>query len=101
MARIVVCGICLAHAWHTSANVQTWPTAGLWTRTSNVVPAHCTRASWREHCALPQVHAVWGRMVARRACALAWSAAKRRRLAVSFERAGIRHAALLQVTDTV
>lgn len=96
-----MCGMCRAQAWHTSARVQTWPTAGLWTRTSSAEPAHWTRVSWRVHCALPQLQVALGRRPASRPWALMCSAANRRMLAVSFERGGILHAAVLQVTDTV
>ncbi|MFE1789305.1 hypothetical protein ACFW7J_13085 [Streptomyces sp. NPDC059525] len=73
----------------------------MWTRTSRLLPEQWTRASWRAQWALPQLQAALGRALARRPWALMCSAAKRRMLASSFERGGIRHAAVLQVTDTV
>ncbi|PJN14646.1 hypothetical protein CG724_33780 [Streptomyces sp. CB02120-2] len=101
VARMVRCGMLRAQAWQASARLQTWPTAGLWTRTRRLGPAQWTRSSWRAHWALPQLQAALGRAPARRPWALACSAAKRRMLAASFERGGIRHAAVVQVTDTV
>lgn len=91
-----------AQPWQISARVQTWPTAGLWMRTRSGAPVQEALVSWwKPHSAARQAHAAWGRTVASRACARTCSAANRRMADVSLERGGMRHASVLQVTETV
>ncbi|MCF0090612.1 hypothetical protein B0E37_05728 [Streptomyces sp. MH192] len=84
---------------HTSASVQTRPTAGLCRRTSSTVPPHRTFVPWwAEHCCTRHWQDASPRTVAALAWAAAWASANRRSAATSRERAGIRQAAL-QTTE--
>lgn len=84
--------ISAAQAAQTSARVHTWPTAGSCRSTSSTEPEQSTRVpSCAAHRCRRQPQAASGRTVAALTWAAACASAKRRRAAMSRDRAGMPH----------